>query len=257
MVDRCGAAAGDVAVAEVLAHDGAVFTFHQGIVVGVSGAGLGELSDLEFVEQAGELAVDVLRAIVGVEGQHGEGEAVEEGFEDGQQEAFADALERADELELGDLIDQIDVVETLDAVQIARWTESTRRKPGWPLGAGLRRSPMLTLTGCVLSTGAAPALVGLGLSEVVEVAVGDTRQARVAPIAEEHVGALTELAGGGAGEGGVQGVDLGEQQDILTGIAARERLVGSTAAIIDPASGAEPGDQPGHLRPERPVTLLR
>jgi hypothetical protein len=40
----------------------------------------------------------------------------------------------------------------------------------------------------------------------------------------------------------VQGVDLGEQQDILTGIAARERLGGSTAAIIDPASGAEPGD---------------
>ena len=81
MVDRCGEAVGDVAVAEVLAHDRAVFTFHQGIVVGLSGAGLGELTDMELVEQPGDLAVDVFWAIVGVEGQDGEGEALEEGFE--------------------------------------------------------------------------------------------------------------------------------------------------------------------------------
>jgi len=55
----------------------------------------------------------------------------------------------------------------------------------------------------------------------------------------------------------VQGVDLGEQQDILTGVAAWERLGGSTAAIIDPAGGAEPGDQPGHLRPRAPGDLAQ
>ena len=47
-----------MAVAEVFAHNGAFF--HQGIVVGVPGAGLSELTDMELVEQPGDLAVDVL-----------------------------------------------------------------------------------------------------------------------------------------------------------------------------------------------------
>ena len=132
VVDLCGEAAGDLAVAEVFAHDGGVFTFHQGIVVGVSGTGLGELTDMELVEQPGDLAVDVLRAVVGVEGQDGEGEALEEGFEYRQQEAFGDALDRADELELGDRIDEVDVVEPLDAVQIPLMDRIDPQEAGLP-----------------------------------------------------------------------------------------------------------------------------
>lgn len=55
----------------------------------------------------------------------------------------------------------------------------------------------------------------------------------------------------------MQGIDLGEQQDILTGIAAWERLGRCTAAIIDSAGGAEPGDPPGHLRPRAPANLAQ
>ena len=66
-------------------HDRAVFTFHHGIVVGVPGAGLGELTDLKFAQRSGYMVIDVLRTIVGVESQHGEGEALEEGFEYRQQ----------------------------------------------------------------------------------------------------------------------------------------------------------------------------
>jgi hypothetical protein len=46
------------------------------------------------------------------------------------------------------------------------------------------------------------------------VAVGDPGEAGVADIAEDRVGALTELARGRSGEGAVQGVDLGEQADV-------------------------------------------
>ena len=47
----------------------------------------------------------------------------------------------------------------------------------------------------------------------------------------------------------MQGIDLGEQQHILTGIAARERPGGPGAAIGDPAGGSELGDAADHLCP--------
>jgi hypothetical protein len=58
VVDLGGVTAWDVAVAEVLADDRAVFAFDQGVVVGLAGAGLGEFLDLEFVEQRGDAMVD-------------------------------------------------------------------------------------------------------------------------------------------------------------------------------------------------------
>ena len=51
IVDALGVAAGDVAVAEVLADDRAVLALDEGVVVGVSGSGLGELVDVEGFEQ--------------------------------------------------------------------------------------------------------------------------------------------------------------------------------------------------------------
>ena len=58
VVDALGVAAGDVAVAEVLADDRAVLALDEGAVVGVSGSGLGELVDVEGFEQRGDGAVD-------------------------------------------------------------------------------------------------------------------------------------------------------------------------------------------------------
>ena len=53
-------------MAEELAHHVTVLAFHQGIVVAVPGAGLGKL-DTQFLQQPGNLFVDIFRAVVGVE----------------------------------------------------------------------------------------------------------------------------------------------------------------------------------------------
>ena len=57
----------DVGVAEPLADHAAVLALDQGVVVGVAGAGLGELTGVELGEQCRDAVVDVLGAVVGVE----------------------------------------------------------------------------------------------------------------------------------------------------------------------------------------------
>ena len=71
------------------------------------------------LEQRRDLAVDELRAVVGVEAVEGEGERPQQSVEDRGQAGGVDMLDRADALELGDLIHQVHVVEALDAVQVA------------------------------------------------------------------------------------------------------------------------------------------
>ena len=92
-VDALRIPAGDVAVSEVLADDRAVLALDEGVVVATSGAGLGELVDVEGLQQGGDLAVDELRTVVGVESADGEGERPEQGFEDGGEAGRLDALE--------------------------------------------------------------------------------------------------------------------------------------------------------------------
>ena len=51
----------------------------------------------------------------------------------------------------------------------------------------------------------------------------------------------------GSGEDAVQGVHRGEAQDVLIGVAPRERVCGCAAAVADLAAVPELRDQPGHL----------
>ena len=71
VVDLGDEGVGDVDVAEPLAHDAAVLGLDEGVVVAVAGPGLREGADVELVEQVGDLAVDVLASVVGVEGLDG------------------------------------------------------------------------------------------------------------------------------------------------------------------------------------------
>ena len=64
--DDSGVTAGDMAVAQVLAHDRTVLAFDQGIVVGAPGARLGEL-DAQLFEQSGNAVIDVFGAVITVE----------------------------------------------------------------------------------------------------------------------------------------------------------------------------------------------
>ena len=81
-VDLRGTAAGDVAVTELLADDRAVLALDQGVVGAATGAGLGECVDVQRLEQRRDLAVDELRAVVGVEAVEGEGERPQQSVED-------------------------------------------------------------------------------------------------------------------------------------------------------------------------------
>ncbi len=77
--------------------------------------------------------------------------------------------------------------------------------------------------------------------------VADGSQALVVGVAEHPVGALTELAGGRAREGGMQGVDLGQQADIGVEMAQGEGLGRRAAMVGDVATLAKLGDESGHL----------
>ena len=82
------------------------------------------------------------------------------------------------------------------------------------------------------------------MAQIVEVPVGDGGEALEALIAELTPSPDAELAGGGTGEGAVEGVDLGEQADVGLGVAARER-VRRSAAVSDSACGPVLAQQGG------------
>ena len=101
------------------AHDGGVFALDEGVVVGLAGAGLGELADMQLVEQRRDPLVDVLGAIVGVESLDWKGIRLEARFEHGEEKAFGDGLDAADVLVVCDLVDGVDVIHPLDAIEVA------------------------------------------------------------------------------------------------------------------------------------------
>ena len=75
-------------------------------------------------------------------------------------------------------------------------------------------------------------------------------------VAEHPVGVLTELAGGRSREGGVEGIDLGQQADIGQRVATGERLERRATAVTDGPGGvavaprrAELDDELGNLGP--------
>jgi len=185
-----------VAVAKLFAYDRAVFAFDQGVVIAAAGAGLGEFVDLEFVEQRGDLAVDVRGTVVGVEAPDDKGKGEDEPLQDREQEAFADALDGGDELELGDLVDGVDEVQAFEAVQIALVNAVDAQIAGLALWPGFAALADGDGGGACLADGDPLALIGFGLAESVEVTVGNRRQARIARIAENPEGAFAEFLGG-------------------------------------------------------------
>lgn len=72
-IEQIGALLGDMGIAQLLADHRSVLGFHQGIVVGMSGAGFGE-TDQELVEQPGHIMIDKFGSVVRVKTQNGERE---------------------------------------------------------------------------------------------------------------------------------------------------------------------------------------
>ena len=86
------------------------------------------------------------------------------------------------------------------------------------------------------------------MAQVVEVTVGDHRQALEACLAEDLESTLAQLARGRPRQGAVQGVDLGQQGHILTCATARKWPAGA-AAIGEMPAEVVLRNQARHLRP--------
>ena len=73
----------------------------RAVVGAAAGAGLGERVDVHRFEQRRHVAVDELRAVVGVESVEDEGERPQQSFENRLQTGRLDIFDRTDELGTG------------------------------------------------------------------------------------------------------------------------------------------------------------
>ena len=138
-VEPVGASGIDVAVAEVLADDGAVLGLHQAVVVGVSGPALG-LADAQLVEQAGHGLVEELAAVVGVKALDAEGELAQHLLQHRLQKALRDARRGHHDLPLGDFVDGVDVVNALGIGAVSLMHGVDAEKAG--LAGGIGAAPL-------------------------------------------------------------------------------------------------------------------
>ena len=195
------------------------------------------------------VVVDVLGAVVRVEGPDLEREGGEEVFEDGEHEDLGDAGDGADVLELGDLVDDVEDVKALLAVEVALVDGVDTDEAGAALGIGSAADADGYLDGAGLVEGAGPQAVVAPLAEVVDVAVGDVREAFEPLVAVDLVLSAEDPLGGGSGEAAVGGVDLGQEGGVpgreapLEGVGRR-----LLAAVADAVGPPVLGDQPGELR---------
>ena len=95
------------------------------------------------------------------------------------------------------------------------------------------------------------------MAKVVQMSVGDPREPLKARVVEHGVRAFAQLAGGRPGQGPVQGIDLGEQADVPTGVAPGEGPPRWAAAVADAPGRAVLGDEAGQLRSGQPAHLAR
>ena len=134
-VHEVGKALGDVAVADEFANHRGVLGLDQRVVVAMPWTRLGEL-DAELFQEPGDLAIDILRAVVGMESEEDEGERSQEGFQGRDEKALGDSFDGDDDLHLGDFVDDVDVIEPFDAVPIALVNGVDAQETGATLGIG-------------------------------------------------------------------------------------------------------------------------
>ncbi len=103
---------GNVAIAKQFAHHSPVFTFGEGILIGLAGAGFGEF-DQELAQKRGHPPIAIFRAIIRMEATEAEGKRSEELLQGRDEGVFTNFLHRTDNFELGHLIDRIDRVDPL------------------------------------------------------------------------------------------------------------------------------------------------
>ena len=247
----------DVGMAEPLAHHRGVLALDQGVVVAVAGPALGELPDVQLVQQCGHPVVDVLTAVIGMKAVDGEGKGFEQFFEHRHQEALGDGGDGADVLELGDLVDDVEVIDALEAVLVTLVHGIDAHEAGSPLWIRSAAGADGYRGGACGFDHPAHVAVGAGLAQVVQVAVGELGKALEAGIAEDLPLAAQQRAGGGPGHLAQGRIDLGQQADVGRRVAALEWPGRRPAPVLDTSALAVLGDQARQLRPRQPRHLLQ
>ena len=165
-----------------------------------AGPGLGEGGDVEAVEQVRDFAVDVLGAVVGVEGLAGEGESGVEGLEDGEHELLGDAADGSKVLELRDFVNDVDDVGAILPAQVAEMQGVNAQEAGLAIRPRLAAHSEARGRGAGLAEGEAPGPVRAALAEVVDVPVGDPGEPLEGFVAVDMSHAPEDHLGRGSGE---------------------------------------------------------
>jgi hypothetical protein len=210
----------DVSPTDVLADDGRVPGFHQAVVAAVAWTAPG-LLDEKVAEQLDHGLVDQLRAVAGAEVEEKERELGRHLPEQRGKPGLGNVRRSHHHLPLGPLIDGVDVIESIALGPPLWWTLSRRRDPGWPLGSGLRQSPIWTAVGrssrrCASAGGIGPSGAGCR---------GDrwrSGQALELSLAVDLELALENVPRGRAVQPLVGFIDSGQQSHVGLPVAARE-----------------------------------
>ena len=148
------------------------------------------------------------------------------------------------------------VVEALGAVTVALVDGVHTQEARAAVGIGLAPLADGHLGGPGLGEGGAPALVGLGLTQVVEMAVGQTRQTLEALLAENLELPTHDRSCGRPRHLPQGGIDLCQEPNVRDRVAALEGLGRRPPpSILYPPGVPMLADQPGQLRPRQPRHL--
>ena len=206
------------------------------------------VGDVQLVEHLGDLAVDVLGAVVGVEAHHLEGAGLDELLEHRHETPLGDGPYRRHVLPLQHLVHEVDVVHALLAVFVPLMHRVHPQVARLPLRLGLasfsdpdRGRPRL------LERRPAP-LVGGRLAQVVELAVRDHSQTLEALVAVHLELAPHHRPRAVTAHLAQRRVDLGEKADVGLRVTPPECVRRRTAAVLDSARLPVLPDQPRHLR---------
>jgi hypothetical protein len=175
----------------MLSDHGAVFAFHEGVVVGMSGPGFGE-SDEEFVEHLGDIVVDELRAVVRMKTPKDKGKHAQEILENGFEIGLTDVFHRENGFELEFLIHGVDVIEPLFPVPISGMNSVHAKKPGHSIGLGRAALPDAVSHSACLVDMPALTLIRGAFPEVVQMRNRDLGQSLEAGISEAVESPLAE-----------------------------------------------------------------
>lgn len=191
------------------------------------GARLGEL-DAQLLQHAGDLVIDVLRAVVGMKPKNDERESIQQLPDDRKQVRLANFLARGDELELGHTVHRIDVIHPFHPVLVALMHAVDADIAGYAIGPGGAALADGYTGGACLGPVPTFVLVRLPAAKVIQMGDRNARQPLEAGIAEHQQCAFHQLLGGRTRQGAMQGIDLGQQGCVCGGKPAGEAVLGRT-----------------------------